>query len=91
MPILEGNTHIIPVMVKGAAKCNQICQVLLNDFGIYLQPISYPTVPVGNERLRLTPGPLHTDAMIDHLVDSLLKAFVMAGEAQVQQLVRQTD
>jgi len=85
LPILEGDTHIIPVMVKDAAKCSQICQILLHDFGIYVQPINYPTVPMGSERLRLTPGPLHTDAMIDHLVDSLQKAFAMVGDAQAQQ------
>jgi 5-aminolevulinate synthase len=85
LPILEGDTHIIPVMVEDAAKCSQICQILLHDFGIYVQPINYPTVPVGTERLRLTPGPQHTDAMIDHLVDSLQKAFALAGDAQAQQ------
>ena len=85
LPILEGDTHIIPVMVKDAAKCSKICQILLNDFGIYVQPINYPTVPVGSERLRLTPGPLHTDTMIDHLVDSLQKAFALASDAQSQQ------
>ena len=84
LPILEGDTHIIPVMVKDAAKCSQICQILLNDFGIYVQPINYPTVPLGTERLRLTPGPLHTDAMIDHLVESLQKAFAIAGDTQAQ-------
>ncbi len=78
LPLLEGDTHIVPVMVKSAAKCSQICQILLHNFGIYVQPINYPTVPVGTERLRLTPGPLHTDEMIDHLVDSLAKAFDMA-------------
>ncbi|MDB3880385.1 5-aminolevulinate synthase, partial [Alphaproteobacteria bacterium] len=87
LPILEGDTHIIPVMVKDAARCNQICKILLNDFGIYVQPINYPTVPAGSERLRLTPGPLHTDTMIDHLVDSLQKAFALAGDKQAQQTV----
>jgi 5-aminolevulinate synthase len=85
LPVLEGNTHIIPIMVKDAAKCSQICQTLLSDFGIYVQPINFPTVPVGSERLRLTPGPLHTDSMIDHLVDSLQKAFALAGDAQALQ------
>ena len=85
LPILEGDMHIIPIMVKNAAKCSLICHILLNDFGIYMQPINYPTVSVGSERLRLTPGPLHTDTMIDHLVDSLQKAFALAGDAQALQ------
>ena len=72
-------------MVNDAARCSQICQLLLNDFGIYVQPINYPTVPVGSERLRLTPGPLHTDAMIDHLVEALQKAFALTGDAPAQQ------
>ena len=75
LPILEGSTHIIPIMVNDAVKCTRICQILLQDFGVYVQPINYPTVPKGTERLRLTPGPFHTDTMIDHLVDALLKSF----------------
>ena len=75
LPLLEGNTHIIPIMVNDAVKCTRICQILLQDFGIYVQPINYPTVPKGTERLRLTPGPFHTDTMIDYLVDALLKSF----------------
>jgi 5-aminolevulinate synthase len=84
LPILEGDTHIVPVMVKNAARCSQICQILLHDYGLYVQPINYPTVPVGTERLRLTPGPLHTDEMIEHLVDSLGKAFETANEQDAQ-------
>jgi 5-aminolevulinate synthase len=85
LPLLEGDTHIIPVMVRDAAKCSRICQILLQEFSIYVQPINYPTVPVGTERLRLTPGPLHSDAMIDDLVASLLKAFTIASDEQAKQ------
>lgn len=85
LPLLEGDTHIIPVMVRDAAKCSRICQILLQEFSIYVQPINYPTVPVGTERLRLTPGPLHSDAMIDDLVASLLKAFAIASDEQAKQ------
>ena len=85
LPLLEGDTHIIPVMVRDAAKCSRICHILLQEFSIYVQPINYPTVPVGTERLRLTPGPLHSDAMIDDLVASLLKAFAIASDEQAKQ------
>ena len=75
LPILHGDTHIVPVMVNNADTCAQICQILLNEHHIYVQPINYPTVPKQTERLRLTPGPLHTDAMIDDLVEALKRAF----------------
>ena len=78
LPILAGNTHIVPVMVRDATKCSHICQILLEEFSLYVQPINYPTVPVGTERLRLTPGPLHSDEMIDYMVESLQQAFAIA-------------
>jgi 5-aminolevulinate synthase len=71
IPHLENPSHIIPVMIKDPVKCRAIADILMRDFGVYVQPINYPTVPKGTERLRFTPGPWHTDADIDHLVDAL--------------------
>ena len=69
----QATTHIVPVMIKDAIRCKQLSDILLNDHNIYVQPINYPTVEVGTERLRFTPTPLHTDAMISDLVDALRK------------------
>ena len=71
IPHLDNPSHIIPVMIKDPVKCRQIADILMQDFGIYVQPINYPTVPKGTERLRFTPGPLHSDADIDKLVSAL--------------------
>lgn len=71
IPHINNPSHIIPVMIKDPVKCRQISDILMDQYGIYVQPINYPTVPKGTERLRFTPGPLHTDADIDKLVAAL--------------------
>lgn len=68
----EACTHIVPVMVRDAVKCKEYSDELLNEYGIYIQPINYPTVAVGQERLRIAPTPLHTDAMMSELVSALV-------------------
>lgn len=68
-------THIVPVMVRDAKLCKHMSDMLLNDYDIYIQPINYPTVAVGEERLRIAPTPLHSDAMMSELVDALRKVF----------------
>ena len=71
IPYMPNPSHIVPVMVGNAAKCKWISDVMLETYGIYVQPINYPTVPVKTERLRITPTPAHSDADIKHLVSSL--------------------
>ena len=69
------STHIVPVMVRDAKLCKEMSDMLLNDYNIYIQPINFPTVAVGEERLRIAPTPLHTDAMMFELVEALRKVF----------------
>ncbi|MDB5569318.1 MAG: 5-aminolevulinate synthase [Hyphomicrobiales bacterium] len=71
IPHLDNPSHIVPVMVRDPVRCKEISDRLMDECGVYIQPINYPTVPRGAERLRITPSPLHSDDDIDHLLASL--------------------
>jgi 5-aminolevulinate synthase len=71
LPVLRSQTHIVPLMVGDPVLCKAASDRLLNEHNIYIQPINYPTVPRGTERLRITPTPLHDDEMLQNLVEAV--------------------
>ena len=75
IPFIDNESHIVPILVKGPLECKQISKLLLDDFGIYIQPVFYPTVPKGEERLRVTITPKHSKADIDNFISCINEAW----------------
>ncbi|WP_315778420.1 MULTISPECIES: 5-aminolevulinate synthase [unclassified Bradyrhizobium] len=79
LPVMTNDTHIVPLFVGDPEKCKQASDLLLEEHGIYIQPINYPTVAKGAERLRITPSPYHDDGLIDRLAEALLQVWERLG------------
>jgi len=81
LPVMDSETHIVPLLVGDPEKCKALSDTLLFDFGIYVQPINYPTVAKGTERLRFTPSPMHDDKLMDALVEAVTSVWGKKGLA----------
>ena len=83
LPLMESETHIVPLKVGDPVLCKRMTDALLEEHGVYVQPINYPTVPRGTERMRFTPTPLHDDSMMDQLVDALRAVYAKHAAEKV--------
>ena len=79
LPVMSSDTHIVPLFVGNPDLCKKACDLLLEEHGIYIQPINYPTVPKGTERLRITPSPYHDDGLINQLAEALVQVWEQLG------------